>query len=332
MQLVDSLLATEGSCEALESLDFRADAEQGIGTTDDDLARLFPHCPNLHTAKLAGIDDLSDRTLVILAQITNNLRYIDISGCRQLTDIGVLELASQANRLEVVKLNGIPGLTDPSISALVRSLPRLAELDAADLPLLTSHSVRDIWTFGKKLRKVRLCRCSHLDDKGFPIPFGPLPSTLSPKTLHVPVIPGQFLQQLGLDIIQGEETALAEFSSTSNRASSWLEAIPPLILPAHHTLEHLHTLDLTQCKRITDAAVGGIVTHAPRLQHVHLAGCLLLTNSALERLCTLATHLETLTISHAEKITDPAIMDLVRSCPRLSVIDVSCKLVASLSC
>lgn len=110
-----------------------------------------------------------------------------------------------------------------------------------------------------------------------------------------------------------------------NRISSWLDAMPPLILPAYHILEQLHTLDLTQCKKVTDAAIAGIVAHAPRLQHVHLAGCSLLTNAALERLCSLATHLETLTISHAENITDPAIVDLVHCCPKLAVVDVSCK-------
>ncbi|KAI0693734.1 RNI-like protein [Cytidiella melzeri] len=338
MKFIDFLPTTEDSCEAAETLEFHASV-RGSFTDDDNLARILPYCPNLHTVNLTGIHDLSDRSLVTLAHTTTHLRYIDISGCQQITDVGVLELASQANRLEVVKLNGIQGLTDPSISALVRSLPRLVELDAADLPLLTSYSVRDIWTFGKKLRKVRLCRCTHADDKGFPSPFDSALSTLSTENARAPVrvVPGKPLLMsavLGHDIGTLEDVLAVEMTEPTggNRISSWLDAMPPLYLPAHHILEDMRTLDLTQCMKITDDAVSGIVAHAPRLQHIHLAGCSLLSGSALVRLCSLATHLETLTVSHAEKLTDPAIMDLVRFCPRLANIDVSyCPLLSDLS-
>lgn len=323
MKFVDSLPATEEECEVAEVLEIYPSGHHNI--TDDTLSRILPYCHNLRTAKLTGVLDLSDRSLVSLAQATVDLRYIDISGCKQLTDVGVLELASQANHLEVVKLNSVSSLTDPSISTLVRSLPRLVELDAADLPLVTSYSVRDIWTFGKKLRKVRLCRCSHVDDKGFPTPFDVFLAPSSAKSTHPPVIPGQPIQRPASGEISQQEGLRAADAIAGNRISSWLDAMPPLILPAYHILEQLHTLDLTQCKKVTDAAIAGIVSHAPRLQHVHLAGCSLLTNAALERLCSLATHLETLTISHAENITDPAIVDLVHCCPKLAVVDVSCK-------
>ena len=330
MRFVNFLPTTEESCEAAETLEIHPNVHHNI--TDDALARILPYCPNLRVVKLTGVPDLSDRSLVSLAQTTTDLRKIDLSGCKQLTDVGVLELASQANRLEVVKLNGISGLTDPSISVLVRSLPRLVELDAADLPLATSYSVRDIWTFGKKLRKVRLCRCAHLDDKGFPISFDTFRRSSLVTDTHAPVIPGRLSSMPEPHTtLEGESDRRSIFglraaeAIAGNRISSWLDAMAPLILPAFHLLEQLHTLDLTQCRKITDAAVAGIVAHAPRLQHIHLAGCSLLTNAALERLCSLTTHLESLTISHADKITDPAIVDLVHSCPRLEVVDISCK-------
>ncbi|KAI0089322.1 RNI-like protein [Irpex rosettiformis] len=338
MKFIDILPTTEESCEAAESLEIHTNVHHGI--TDDALARVLPYCHNLQAVKLTGVPDLSDRSLVSLAQATTDLRYIDLSGCKQLTDVGVLELASQANRLEVVKLNGISGLTDPSISTLVRSLSRLVELDAADLPLVTSYSVRDIWTFGKKLRKVRLCRCGHLDDKGFPVPFNFLRNSSYVNSVYAPVIPVQSTSALEFNPVWeqgGDRRSTLGLGATvdpiaGDRISSWLDAMAPLILPAFHLLEQLHTLDLTQCRKITDIAVAGIVIHAPRLQHIHLAGCSLLTNAALERLCSLTTHLESLTIAHAEKITDPAIVDLVRSCPRLEVVDVSyCPLLSDLS-
>lgn len=47
---------------------------------------------------------------------------------------------------------------------------------------------------------------------------------------------------------------------------------------------------------MTDAAVAGTVAHAPRLQHVHSAGCSLLTNAAVAHLGLLGLHLETATL------------------------------------
>ncbi|KAI0340779.1 RNI-like protein [Trametopsis cervina] len=336
MSYLNCLPSTEETCEDAQVIEIHP---KYSGITDDQLARILHLCPNLQRLSLAGVRDLSDRSLVIIAQTTTDLKYIDISGCKEVTDIGVHELASQANRLEVVKLNGIVGLTDPSLIALVRSLPRLAELDATDLPLLTSHSVRDIWTFGQNLKKVRLGRCGHIDDKGFPIrtdtPLSPVPSVTN-SAAHAAVIPspvgrGQ-ASSASLSNIGSEGGLYHAPDPEAGRISSWLDALPPLILPGHRVLSQLRTLDLTECTHITDSAVAGIVAYTPHLQHIHLAGCVLLTNASLSQLTLLGRHLETLTISYASTITDAAILDLVRACPNLAVIDVSyCTLLSDLS-
>ena len=98
--------------------------------------------------------------------------------------------------------------------------------------------------------------------------------------------------------------------------------MPPLVL--RHQAEKLRVLDLT-CTKITDAAVEGIVTHAPKIQSLILSGCTLLTDRALEAICKLGEHLDVVMLAHVANITDGAMIKLARSCPNLRCVDVACK-------
>lgn len=101
-----------------------------------------------------------------------------------------------------------------------------------------------------------------------------------------------------------------------------LRSFPPLIL--RHTTENLRVLDVSSCK-ITDDAVDGIVTHAPRIQTLILSGCSMLTDKSLESICRLRDHLDVLMLAHVSNITDGAVFQVARSCAQLRCIDLACE-------
>jgi F-box and leucine-rich repeat protein GRR1 len=105
------------------------------------------------------------------------------------------------------------------------------------------------------------------------------------------------------------------------RPVTWVEKLPPLIL--RHSAENLRVLDMTSAK-ITDEAVEGIVTHAPKIQCLILSGCTMLTDRALEAIRQLGEHLDVLMLAHVSSVTDGAIVKLARSCPNLRCVDVAC--------
>ena len=109
------------------------------------------------------------------------------------------------------------------------------------------------------------------------------------------------------------------------RPSSWLDSIPPLLLPDSHILENLRLLDLAYCKSISDHAVEGAVAHAQKIHHISLAGCPLLTDAAVHSLCRLGSNLEYVSLAHLEQVTDRPIVDLARVCPKLKTVDISCE-------
>jgi F-box and leucine-rich repeat protein GRR1 len=268
--------------------------QKDCGVTDDDLDDILPGCPNLESLVLSGVPDTTDRTIVSITSTATNLQGIDLSNCRQVTDVGVLELATNSLPLQWIQLNGVVGLTDPSISAIAKSCPRLVELELCDLPLLTALSVRDIWSYARKLRTLRLARCSPLTDKAFPSPLYSHEST--PASL-------------------GSEKPLPP------RPTTWLERLPPLIL--RHTAENLRVLDLANCAKLTDIAIEGIVAHAPRIQTLILSGCTLLTDRAVECISKLGNHLDIVMLAHVSRITDCAVVKLARGCPNLRSVDLA---------
>ncbi|KAF6762099.1 hypothetical protein DFP72DRAFT_877980 [Ephemerocybe angulata] len=260
--------------------------------TDDQLAEVAANCPQLETVVLSGAPETSNRTVVLLAQSATNLLGLDLSNCVEVTDVGVQELTNKSLPLHWLFLNGLKGLTDPSVSAVAKTFSRLVELELCDLPLLTPISVRDIWSYSRKLRTLRLANCPLLSDKAFPA---------SPSAVALE------------DMYAGEKPL-------PHRPTTWLETLPPLIL--RHTTENLRVLDLSSCK-ITDDAVDGIVTHAPRIQTLILSGCVMLTDKALESICKLRDHLDVLMLAHVSNITDGAVVQVARSCTELRCVDVA---------
>ena len=307
MSFVNRLPLTQKSCYDVTGLTVTQNDEDTI--IDDDLAHIIPWCPNLESVCLTVVPDLSDRTVVLLARSARYLNGLDISGCTLVTDVAILEVASVATELEVVRLNGLSTLTDPSVSALARSLTNLRELELSDLHLLTPLSVRDIWTFAMNLQRLKLCNCVHITDKGFPyVPMGPMGPMDRPSSLAT------------LASFPLEESPWTDGS----RPPTWLETLPPLIFSSGHKLAHLRLLDLSHCSRLTDAAIIGVVTYAPRLQHLSLSACTQLTDASAEAVSTLQ-HLHVLAMSYVDGLSDSGIVSIVRHCTKLRSVDVSCK-------
>ncbi|OCH94311.1 RNI-like protein [Obba rivulosa] len=288
MHFVNSLPDNEEDCYELEHLEISRGAHHGL--TDDDLAYVLPYCPHIETALLSGIPDLSDRTFVLLATTASSLRRVDVSYCTEVTDVAIFELAANAPRLESIKLNGVSGLADPSVSVLASSLSHLIDLELCELPLLTAASVRDIWTLCRTLRRLKLASCPKLTDKAFP-----------------------HLAEADMETDYGPPS----------RPPTWLDALPLLILPRTHILSDLRLLDLGHCAHLTDAAVAGVLVHAPYISHLTLSSCTQLTNASASAIATLGTNLVVLALSRVPLLTDRGILAITQTCSRLRSVDVS---------
>jgi len=284
-EITDSLFCRLSQCHRLERLTL-------VGCTsisDGGLAYVLPNCPNLVAIDLTGVAETTDNVIVKLAASAKRLQGINIGGCKKVTDESIFALASHCNLLRRVKLSGVELVTDESISALAKACPLLLEIDLNNCKQITDASVRDIWTYSTNMRELRLAHCV-LTDAAFPAPPRQDWATLQP-------VPNPF----------------------ASSASKLAEPLPPLVLS--RSFDHLRMLDLTACALLTDDAIEGVISHAPKIRNLVLSKCIQLTDRTVENICRLGRHIHYLHLGHAASITDRSVRTLARCCTRIRYID-----------
>lgn len=267
-ELSDPLFTRLSACVRLERLTL----VNCNALSDEALSRVLPSCPDLVALDLTGVSETTDVSIVALARSAHKLQGINLGGCKKVTDVGVIALAKNCPLLRRIKLSGIDAITDQSVSLLVKSCPLLLEIDLNNCPLITDLATRDLWEHSVHMRELRLSHCIELTENAFPAPASALDASIAeafpPPSNLIPA-----------------------------RNANHLTILPPL-RPLRH-FEHLRMLDLTACANVTDNAIEGIVTSAPKIRNLVLAKCTALTDAAVESICKLGKHLHWLHMGHA---------------------------------
>jgi F-box and leucine-rich repeat protein GRR1 len=288
-ELTDALFSRVAQCVRLERLTL----VNCKSISDEMLARVLPWFPNLVAIDLTGVSETNDKAIIALASSSKRLQGINLGGCKRVTDRGVLALAGNCALLRRVKLSGVEHITDATVSALAKACPLLLEIDLNNCKRVTDHSVRNVWTQSYHMREMRLSHVEELTDSGFPASPRVIAGALSPN----PQAPNPF----------------------PSSSAKLFDEIPPLIM--NRRFEHLRMLDLTSCSQLTDDAIDGIITNAPKIRNLVLARCSQITDSSVDSICKLGKHLHYLHLGHCSNITDSSVKNLARSCTRLRYID-----------
>lgn len=284
--LKDDVLIQFFNCDRLERLTL----VNCKGVSGEFFLHFFARFPNLIAIDLTNCSQTTDAALVSLARTARRLQGINLAGCVRVTDEGILALAENCPLLRRVKLSNVSLITDVAVVGLAKSCPLLLEIDLNFCALVTDYGVRSLWQHSTHMREMRLSHCPELTDNAFPAP---------PR------------------IEQRTPPDINPFPSSSQIESG--STLPPLIL--NRSFEHIRMLDLTACAKITDDAIEGIISRAPKIRNLVLSKCGLLTDRAVETISKLGRSLHYLHLGHANKITDRSIRILARSCTRLRYID-----------
>ena len=285
-QLKDDVFSTFARCDRLERLTL-VNCEHITGTT---LSCVLPCFTDLVAVDLSGVIRTSNDAITNLALSAKRLQGINLAGCMEVSDPGIIALALNCPLLRRVKLSNLENLTDAAIIALAKWCPLLLEIDLNHCHLITVVAIREIWLNSSYMRELRLSHCLQLTDTAFPAPLRP-------------------------ELIAQTDNA-NPFPNSKSKLDSEL---PPLIL--NRQFVHLRMLDLTACSLITDDAVEGVISQAPKIRNLVLSKCTLLTDRSVENICRLGRHLHYLHLGHASKLTDRSVRTLARSCTRLRYVD-----------
>ncbi|CAE6440569.1 unnamed protein product [Rhizoctonia solani] len=286
-ELTDHLVSRIADCTRLERLTL----VNCVNITDESLEAILSKMPNLVALDLTGVGSVSDRSITAVARTASRLQGINLGGCKQITDEGIIQLATHCTLLRRVKLAGLQ-VTNQSVIHLARQCPLLLEMDLNACTAISNDAIRELWTCSSHIRELKLGLIgTTLTDDAFPVPADP---------------------------------QLRMITSPNGSQS------PPIILPPDtglttaRSFEHLRILDLTGCTSLTDAAVEGIISVAPKIRNLVLAKCTLLTDNAIASVCKLGRYLHYLHLGHVSLITDRAVIQLARTCTRLRYVDLAC--------
>ncbi|KAG9104282.1 SCF ubiquitin ligase complex subunit [Ceratobasidium sp. 370] len=286
--ITDTVASRIAGCTRLERLTLVGCS----ALTDESLKTILSGMPHLVALDLTGVSSVTDKSITALARTASKLQGINLGGCKLVTDEGVGQLATHCTLLRRVKLAGLL-VTNRSVIHLARSCPLLLEMDLNGCTAISNPAIRELWTCSRHIRELKLGLIgAALTDDAFPTPVD-------------------------------NQAARAIANSP---AGSEPQPFIPVETSLHTTrsFEHLRILDLTGCTSLTDTAVEGIISVAPKIRNLVLAKCALLTDNAIASVCKLGRYLHYLHLGHVSLITDGAVVQLARTCTRLRYVDLAC--------
>lgn len=306
--------------------------------SDDGIVAVCKHQSGLFSLDLRECPDLTNSALMSIASCMNQLRNLYMNKCKQISDNAVATVArlSMLQKLDLsdchlVSCTGLTkGLCKPDITSLVthlnlsctdvgdafvekacEMLPQLNHIDLGSCFKVTDVSVHAIARSLKYLRYLRLAWCSKITD------FGLL--GVSSGYNHDIADDGQ--RRFASTVIFKKPTVKKTTNGKEN-SSDRSETVDKNYKPvALNNLQGLRYLDLTSCKKLTDAGLSQTVQF-PELRFLGLGMLPNLTDAGLVKIVFKNPSLEDLNVSQCKDITDVSMETVTRHLPRLHSLNV----------
>lgn len=212
--------------------------------------KLLPKLPALVSLNLDGCQDIDDDGLLAVAQRCQSLESLSLYWNVKATDKGFGKIlrAQKGQSLHTLNFSGCKNLTDETIQRLAGRGQNLEVLDLTRCPQVTDIGIRLVGECLDKLRVLRLYAMAQLSAAAFASLQGLLR-----------------LEELDLCGCHIKDQALIDYLATAAPSK-------------------LHTLNLTWCPSLTDAAAAAVARDCPRLDWLSYFGNTNITGAAVEAL------------------------------------------------
>ncbi|XP_053742793.1 dynein regulatory complex subunit 6 [Synchiropus splendidus] len=318
-------------------------------------------CPALKEIVLDDMPTLSNSCIQALASTRRCLAAISLLGSSHLSDDGVIAVAN-ASKLKRFTIQGNYQISDVGWKTLCVASPELCRLHAAECPRMTDASLKSVAAL-KNLQYLDVSYCHNLSDQGIShLADGSSASKLKELNVsHCGVITDEGVRRIAQRLVELRrlnlsycdrlsDAALAGLSGSSlhsldvsgcnihDQGLAALEKIPikTLILAdcinitddgievlCQH-VRHLEHVDVSHCTSLSDTSVRALSFYCPGLVALRVSGCLKLTDMAVQYLTSGAQYVRELDVSGCVLLTSRSVRLLLKICPPLSSVTMTC--------
>jgi hypothetical protein len=140
--------------------------------TDATVIAIANKCPNLTSLNLSGCKEITDNAIIHIARKCKLLSTLNLHSCLQITDTSILEIAKKCPSLSTLSLDNFIGyaftneskITDTSIMAIAGNCPSLTSLNLRSCTNITDNSINAIAGNCPSLTSLNVSRVSKITE------------------------------------------------------------------------------------------------------------------------------------------------------------------------
>lgn len=249
----------------------------------------------LSLAKIHGVSDYAAR-LIPRTECAATLESVDLSWCSGASDKSVVEF-SRCPGLRELRLSHCKNVTRRSVRILAVRCPRLEVLDMNCISGVRDSLLEVIGQNCPYLTVLNIGNARHVTDDG---------------VAH---------------IARGCPRLEVLDLSWCGRVTDWS------ILKIAQNMPHLRDVGLSET-RVSDAGISELTRCCNKLEALHLARCVYISNTGVESIIThCKNRLRSLNLASCQSVSDHYVEVLIEVCPRLTCLDVSklpCRMISEM--
>eukprot|EP01112_Ceratiomyxa_fruticulosa_P016813 TRINITY_DN5131_c0_g1_i2.p1 TRINITY_DN5131_c0_g1~~TRINITY_DN5131_c0_g1_i2.p1 ORF type:complete len:594 (+),score=84.30 TRINITY_DN5131_c0_g1_i2:193-1974(+) len=241
----------------------------------------------IKTVSLRNFEQLTDVSMIGVAQRFSQISSLSLVGCKQITDYSIASLTQNCKQLKAINLTGCIQLTDSAVASISQHCKQLEELNLSECNKITGNSAISLSQNCSRLMSLYLSECDQITD-----------STIDALSQHN---------------TQFHNLAIEKCAEITDRS----------IISLTQKCIQLRMLNLEGCSNITDSSVTSLAQNCKQLERLFLSDCHHVTDTSIITLTQNCTKLQWLGLKGCTQITDNSILSVSQNSKRLAWFDLS---------
>ena len=260
---------------------------------DSTISLVGKRCRYLRELDLTGCSELTDASCEDLGKTCKDLERLSIAGCGKITDEGVSDIArSIGGSLTALNLNRCQYVCDDSLTAIGESCQKLSELHLSWMQQITDRGVYTFASYAnvEAFHTLDLSACRKIADDGVIGVAERLTNLTDLSVYYCNKITDRGALSITHNLYKLKRLVLADLYQITDTCLHFDRDGDGRPVIDANMLKSLEKLDLTDCNRLTDFGFASLVTRCLSMRKLVLAGCVGLTDKALEMIRTNPIH------------------------------------------